>query len=96
MFDITKDIQPMTTFRRNPGEFMRRLKRTKRALILTVNGKAEVVVQDAAAYQHLLDIAARADATEGIRQGLEDAEKGRTRSAREVFDEIRAEYGIPR
>ena len=96
MFDITKDIQAMTTFRRNPGEFMKRLKRTKRPLILTVNGKAEVVVQDAAAYQHLLDIAAQADSTEGIRQGLEDAEKGRTRPAREVFDEIRAEYGIPR
>ena len=96
MFDITKDIQPMTIFRRKPGEFMRRLKRTRRALILTVNGRAEVVVQDAAAYQHLLDIAARADAIEGIRQGLEDAEKGRTRPAREVFDEIRAEYGIPR
>ena len=96
MFDITKDIQPMTTFRREPGKFMRRLKRTKRALILTVNGKAEVVVQDVAAYQHLLDIAARADAIEGIRQGLEDAKKGRTRPVREVFDEIRAEYGIPR
>jgi len=96
MFDITKDIQPMTTFRRNPGEFMRRLKKTKRPIVLTVNGKAEAVVQDAEAYQHLLDIAAQADAAEGIRQGVEDAEKGRTRSAREVFDEIRAEHDIPR
>jgi prevent-host-death family protein len=96
MFDITKDIQAMTTFRRNPREFMRRLKRTKRPLVLTVNGKAEAVVQDAEAYQHLLDIAAQADAAEGIRQGLEDVEEGRTRPAREVFEEIRAEYGIPR
>ena len=96
MFDITKDIQPMTTFRRNPGEFMRRLKKTKRPIILTVNGKAEAVVQDAEAYQHLLDIAAEADAVEGIRQGLEDAKKGRTRPAREVFDQIRAENAIPR
>ena len=96
MFDITKDIQPMTTFRRNPGEFMRRLKKTKRPIVLTVNGKAEAVVQDAEAYQHLLDIAAQSDAVEGIRQGLGDAEKGRTRPAREVFDEIRAEHVIPR
>ncbi|MGO9270566.1 MAG: type II toxin-antitoxin system Phd/YefM family antitoxin [Terriglobia bacterium] len=43
----------MTTFRRHPREFMRRLKRTKRPLVLTVNGKAEAVVQDAEAYQHL-------------------------------------------
>ena len=96
MFDITKDIQPMTTFRRKPGEFMKRLKKTRRPIILTVNGKAEAVLQDAAAYQHLLDIAAQADAVEGIRQGLEDTAKGRTRDAREVFEEIRAEYGIPR
>ena len=96
MFDITKDIQPMTTFRRNPGEFMRRLKKTRRPIVLTVNGKAEAVVQDAEAYQHLLDIAAQADAAEGIRQGLEDVEKGRTRPAHDVFDEIRAEHGIPR
>ncbi len=96
MLDITKDIQPMTTFRRNPGEFMRRLKKNKRPIVLTVNGKAEAVVQDAAAYQRLLDIAAQADAAEGIRQGLEDVRKRRTRQARAVFDEVRAEHGIPR
>ena len=96
MFDITEDIQPMTTFRRNPGEFMRRLKKTKRPIVLTVNGKAEAVVQDAESYQRLLDIAAQADAAEGIRQGLEDLRKGRTRPARDVFDKIRAEHDIPR
>ena len=96
MFDITKDIQPMTTFRRNPGKFMRRLKKTRRPIVLTVNGKAEVVVQEAEAYQHLLDIAAHADAAEGIRHGLEDVEKGRVRPARDVFAEIRADDGIPR
>jgi prevent-host-death family protein len=95
-FDITKDIQSMTAFRRNPGGFMKRLKKSRQPVILTVNGKAEVVVQDAEAYQRLLDIAAKADAVEGIRQGLEDDRKGRTRAAREVFDEIRAEHGIPR
>jgi PHD/YefM family antitoxin component YafN of YafNO toxin-antitoxin module len=96
MLDITKDIQAMTTFRRNPRVFMRRLKRSKRPLVLTINGKAEAVLQDAQAYQDLLDIAAQADATEGIRQGLEDVKKGRTRPAREVFEEIRAAHDIPR
>lgn len=47
MFDIKKDIQAMTTFRRNPAKFMKHLKKTKKPLILTVNGKAEAVVQDA-------------------------------------------------
>ena len=53
--DITKDIQPMTTFRNHSAEIMRHLKATKRPVILTVNGKAAAVVQDAEAYQHLLD-----------------------------------------
>jgi PHD/YefM family antitoxin component YafN of YafNO toxin-antitoxin module len=71
-------------------------RKTKRALVLTVNGKAAAVAQDAEAYQQLLDSAAEASAAEGIRQGLEDVANGRTRPAREVLDEIRAEYDIPR
>jgi prevent-host-death family protein len=70
MLDITKDIQSLTTFRRCSGDFMKHLKRSKRPVILTVRGKAAAIVQDAEAYQRLLDIAARADAHEGIRQGL--------------------------
>lgn len=96
MFDITKDIQSLTTFRRRSGDFMKQLKRTKRPVVLTVKGKAAAVVQDAEAYQRLLDTAARADAEEGIRQGLEDAKKGKVRPTREVFADFEATHGIPR
>ena len=48
------------------------------------------------ARQRVLDLAAQADAREGIRQGLEEMKRGLGRPAREVFDELRAEYGIPR
>jgi prevent-host-death family protein len=92
--DITKDIQPMTTFRNHSADIMRHLRETGRPAILTVNGKAAAVVQDAEAYQHLLDLAAEANAAEGIRQGLDDLANGRTRPARGVFDEFRTEYGI--
>ena len=94
--DITQDIQPLTTFRNNSVEFMKQLKATQRPIILTVNGKPEAVVQDAAAYQRLLNIAAAADPREGIRQGLEDITNGRTRPAKEVFDELRQKHRIPR
>ncbi len=36
-------------------------------VVLTVKGKATTILQDAEAYQRLLDIAARANAEEGIR-----------------------------
>jgi prevent-host-death family protein len=94
--NITKDIQSMTSFRNHSAEFMQHLKETGRPLVLTVNGKAAAVVQDAEAYQRLLDLAAEASAAEGIRQGREDLANGHTRPATEVFDEIRAAYGIPR
>ena len=96
VLDITRDIQSLTSFRRSSGDLMKKLKRTKRPLVLTVNGRAAAVVQDAAAYQRLLDIAARADAAEGIRQGLEDVRRGRTQPAREFFREFEARHGISR
>ncbi|MGA3328687.1 MAG: type II toxin-antitoxin system Phd/YefM family antitoxin [Terriglobia bacterium] len=96
MLDITKDIQSLTTFRRRSGDFMKQLRRNKRPVVLTVKGKAAAIVQDAEAYQRLLDIAAQADAEEGIRQGLDDVAHGRTRPASEVFDEIRRKHDIPR
>ena len=96
MLDITSDIQSLTSFRRRSGDFMKQLKKTKRPVVLTVKGKAAAIVQDAEAYQRLLDIAARADAEEGIRQGLEDVKKGKTRPAKEFFDEFEAAHGIRR
>jgi hypothetical protein len=94
--DITQDIQSLTCFRRRSGDAVKRLKKTRRPMVLTVNGKAEVVVQDAVSYQRLLDIAAGADSREGIRQALLDITQGRTRPAREVFSALRKKYGISR
>jgi len=86
----------LTTFRRRSGDFMKQLKKSRRPVVLTVNGKAAAIVQDAEAYQRLLDVAASANAEEGIRQGLDDVAHGRTRPAKEVFDKIRRKYDIPR
>jgi prevent-host-death family protein len=96
MIDITKDIQSLTTFRRRSGDFMKQLRKNRRPVVLTVKGKAAAIVQDAEAYQRLLDIAAQAETEEGIRQGLEDAKQGKARPAREFFAEFEAERGIRR
>ena len=53
-------------------------------------------MQDANADQHLLDRLAEASAAEGIQQGLQDQKAGRTRSARTVFDGLRAAYCLAR
>jgi prevent-host-death family protein len=96
MIDITINIQSLTTFRRRSGDFMKQLKHSKRPVVLTVKGKAAAIVQDAEAYQRLLDIAAGADAEEGIRQGLDDVAHGRTLPAKEAFEKVRRKHDIPR
>jgi prevent-host-death family protein len=84
MLDITKDIQSLTNFRRKSRELLEEMKKSKRPVVLTVNGKAEAVVQDAESYQRLLDIAARADVYEAVRQGVGtiSSTDGRVRPAR--------------
>ncbi|MBD2386387.1 type II toxin-antitoxin system Phd/YefM family antitoxin [Cylindrospermum sp. FACHB-282] len=50
-----ENIQTLTDFKRNAKEYVDRIKSTKSPLVLTVNGKAEVVVQDAQAFQQMID-----------------------------------------
>ena len=55
MFNISEDICSMTEFKRRTANVITRLRDTGRAVILTTNGRADIVVQDAASYQRLLD-----------------------------------------
>lgn len=54
------------------------------------------VIQLADEYQRQLDLAAQADEQEGLRQADEDIAQHRVYPARQVFDEMRTKYGIPR
>jgi prevent-host-death family protein len=60
--DISKDIHSLTDFKRKTTELVGQLKTTGRPLVLTVNGKAELVVQDVASYQQVLDVMERVEA----------------------------------
>jgi prevent-host-death family protein len=93
MLDLAQDIRSLSEFKRNTADLLDRLRETGHPLVLTINGKAELVVQDAAAYHALLD---RVEAMEGIQQGLADVKAGRTKPARQVFARLRRKHGIPR
>jgi len=83
------NICSFTDFQRNAREHIERLKESGLPQVLTVNGAAEVVVQDAAAYQALLDALDRAEAIEGVRRGLESVRQGKGRTAADAFADIR-------
>lgn len=92
--DLNRDILPLTDFKKNTPEFLRQLKETGEPVVLTINGKAELVVQDAASYQKLLDMAEEARVVEGIRQGLEDVKAGRTIGLQEFKQHVRNKHEI--
>ena len=93
--DLTQETQPVTAFRDHSSEFLAHLRQTHRPITLTIDGKPELVLQEASAYQRLLDLAAAADAGEGIRQGLDELAQGAGRPAQEFFAEMRRKYAIP-
>jgi PHD/YefM family antitoxin component YafN of YafNO toxin-antitoxin module len=74
--------------RLNAIDLMKRMKKTGRPLVLTINGKAEAVVLDPITYQPVaehLDVIAR------IRRGLAQAKGGEGQTVDEVFDEMEGE-----
>lgn len=86
------DVLSLSEFKRRTRDVIDRLRRTGRPVVLTINGKDALVVQDAAAYQALLD---RVEAIEQIRPGLADVKGGRARPARRVFAQLRRKHGVP-
>jgi prevent-host-death family protein len=92
---LTRDIHSLSTFKRDTAKLVRQMKKTKAPVILTVNGKAELVVQDAESYQALLEAKDRMEAIEGIKRGLESMKRQQGKPATEFFREFFAEKGIP-
>jgi len=92
----TRQIHSLTDFLRNHKAHVARLKKTRVPEVLTVNGKAEVVVQDAASYQLMLDRLSRLETIAAIQEGMASAERGELKPAAQVLDEMRARYGPAR
>ena len=61
--------------------------------MLTVNGRAELVVQDAESYQEMLDRLERAETITGIRRGMKDADEGRVMPLKNASAKLRAKHG---
>lgn len=91
---LTRDIQSLSTFKRDTAKVVRQLKKTGQPVVLTVNGKAELVVQDAESYQKLLEAKDKIEAIEGIKRGLESMKRNAGKPAETFFQELFTEKGI--
>jgi PHD/YefM family antitoxin component YafN of YafNO toxin-antitoxin module len=86
------NIHALDHFKRSTADFRKRLKGTGEPESLTVEGKAELVVQSADAYQELLDRLEELETIAALREGLADADAGRTKPAARVHRELRAKF----
>jgi prevent-host-death family protein len=91
-----KDIESLTAFKRNTNEYVRKMKKSGSPLVLTVNGKAEIVVQDAESYQRMLELLDRAETVEAVREGLESVRRGKTMSLDQFDKEMRKRIRAPK
>jgi PHD/YefM family antitoxin component YafN of YafNO toxin-antitoxin module len=91
---LNEDVHELTDFQRNTDALIDQMKRTHRPLVLTVDGKVELIVQDAEGYNQILERLDRLEAVDAIRVGIEDAKAGRVRPAREALSKLQEKLGI--
>jgi prevent-host-death family protein len=94
VLDIGKDIHSLNDFKRKTSEFLERMRGSGHPVVLTINGKAELVVQDAASYQKLLDRVDEREALAGIKRGLADVKAGRVTPLKEFEKQFRKKHGV--
>jgi prevent-host-death family protein len=89
MLNINRDINSLSNFKRNTTEFIRQLRKTGEPVVLTINGKAELVVQDTASYQKLLEVAERVEELDALRKAVEEMRAGKGTPIGEMFEEMK-------
>jgi prevent-host-death family protein len=95
MIDL-REVRSVTEFQRNAKEYVGKLRESRTPLVLTVNGRAELVVQDAASYQDLLDRVEELEAVAAIRVGLEDVARGKVQPARKALNDLGTRFALHR
>ena len=92
---LARDIMSLSTFKRDSNKVMRQMRKTKEPVVLTINGKAAMVVQDAESYQKLLELKERSQVVEILRQRLASRGRKKGRPAEDFFTEFFAKNNIP-
>ena len=87
MFSVS-DIHTVTEFSRKPADYIGRLKKTGKPEVLTVKGKAAIVVQDAEAYERMARLAEYASSIQALQGAMQES----GRPLAEFAAEFEAEY----
>jgi prevent-host-death family protein len=82
----SEDIRSVTDLKRKTKDILSQIHRTKRPVVVTVNGKADAVVIDTKTYEKHLKAANMARL---LARGEEDIATGRTRAIRSFLKEFK-------
>jgi len=91
---LPENIHSLTDFLRHHKRHILRMKRSRRPSVLTLNGKAELVVQDAMAYQAMMQSVEDLAAKQGVAEGIASMEQGQGEPAEAVFARLRKKHGL--
>lgn len=91
-----QDIYPLSDFQRNTRQHLQRMKENQRPSILTVNGKPEAVVVNAAVFEEMRDRLEHLDNVEKMRAAIEEADEGKRVSTEDAFAAARAALKLAR
>jgi hypothetical protein len=86
----------LTDFQRNTASHVRALRETWLPKVLTVKGRAELVVQAALACQALVSKLELSESAMGVHRGLEDVEDERSSSLRGFGRRMRSRFRLRR
>lgn len=92
---ITRDIQSLSDFKQNASKFVKQVQETKEPMVLTVNGKPAVVLQDAETYENLIESEEYWETVAALRVALADIDNSDNwKTSDQVFADLRAEFDI--
>ena len=80
----------------NIKDYVGRLKEKKKPMVLNVNGRAALVVQDAVTYQEILERLERAETIAAVRRSMEQAERGEGIPLTQAEARLRKKHGFKR
>jgi prevent-host-death family protein len=82
---LSQDLKPVSYFKNNMAEVLRRLNENQGTMIITQNGEAKAAIIDIQAYEELQETLAM---LEMLAQGKKSVAEGRYRPADQVLEEF--------
>ena len=88
------DIHSLTDFNRNAKTYIQQIKQTKNPIAITINGSADLVIQDASEYQQMVEELERSRFMAAMREAELDKKNGRVKGLEVAFAGIRERVGL--